>query len=136
MKIFICTTKHLYHKVEEIKKELEKMGHKITLPNSFDEPLKEESMKKIGGREHDKWKEEMLRLQIEKVKDNDAILVLNYKKHEQENYIGASVFLEIFKAWELHKKVFLMNPIPDNLLKDEIKAIQPIILNGDLTKIK
>ena len=44
--------------------------------------------------------------------------------------------MEIIKAWELGKKIFLYNPIPENIFKDELTAMQPIILNGDLTRIK
>jgi hypothetical protein len=135
VKIFICASKHLYHKVEEIKKQLERDGHIITLPNSYDDPLMEEKMKIKGKEEHDSWKAEMFKLLKEKVEENDAILVLNFKKGEQENYIGGAVFLEMYNAWVLGKKIFLYNPIPSNMLEDEIDAFSPIIINGDLTKI-
>ncbi len=133
MKIFICSSKHFYHKVEEIKKELEKKGHRITLPNSYEEPLMEEKMRNEGN--HDIWKAKMFRLQNKKVEENDALLVLNFRKDEQENYIGGSVLLEMFKAWELGKKIFLYNPIPNNMLKDEIQGINPIVINGNLEQI-
>ena len=42
MKIFICASKHLYNRVALIKETLEKKGHIITLPNSYDNPQKEE----------------------------------------------------------------------------------------------
>lgn len=136
MKIFICSSKHFYSKIQEIKSELEKQGHKITLPNSYEEPLKEEEMKKISKEEHLKWKSEMFRLQNIKVKENDAIFVLNFDKRENKNYIGGAVFLEIFKAWELGKKIFLLNDVPEGILEDEIFGFNPTILNGDLSKIK
>ena len=77
-----------------------------------------------------------MRSQGEKIKQNDAIIVMNFEKNGQANYIGGATFLEIFKAWELGKKVFLFNPIPDNSLKDEIIGFNPVILNGDLSKVK
>lgn len=135
MKIFICTSKHIYHRIPEIKKFLEENGHVITLPNSYDEPMKEEDMKKISKEEHSKWKSNMIKLQDPKVRANDAVLVLNFEKHGQANYIGGATFLEMFKAWELGKKIFLYNPIPENILKDEICGFNPIILNGDLSKV-
>lgn len=113
MKIFICASKHLYGHIEEIKKDLEKMGHIITVPNSYDEPLKEERMKALGTEEHINWKADMLRLQKEKVKANDAVLVLNMEKNGQENYIGGATFLEIHMAFELGKKIYLYNPFRD-----------------------
>jgi len=45
------------------------------------------------------------------------------------------VLLEMFKAWELGKKIFLYNPIPNNMLKDEIQGINPIVINGNLEQI-
>ncbi len=136
MRIFICASKHLYHKIYPIKDELEKMGHKITLPNSFDEPMKEEKMKKISNKDHADWKAQMIRLQKEKVIKNDAVLVLNFDKNGIKNYIGGATFLEIYLAFDLNKKIFLYNSIPQGILSDELKAFQPIILNRDLNKIK
>lgn len=136
MKIFICCSKYLYFKIPEIKEKLEKSGHSIILPNSFEEPLKEEKMKKVGREEHIKWKSNMLRLQDAKVKESDALLILNFEKNGQSNYIGGATFLEIYRAWELGKKVYLMNPIPESMIKDELTAMNPTILDGDLTKIK
>jgi hypothetical protein len=135
MKIFICTSKHLYSKIPPIKKALEDKGHVITLPNSYDAPFMEEDMKKISREQHIAWKSEMLRKQIQKVKDNDAILVLNFEKNGQPNYIGGATFLEIFSAFEYNKKIFLINPIPDGIFKDELIAINPIILNGNVNRI-
>jgi hypothetical protein len=136
MKIFICSSKHLYQKIPRIREELEKRGHKITLPNSYEDPLKEEEMKKKGQEVHAKWKGRMIRLQTKKVQENDAILVLNFDKNEQLNYIGGATFLEIFKAFELRKKIFLFNSISRSIFEDELRAMKPIILNGDLSKIK
>ncbi|MDP3881689.1 MAG: hypothetical protein Q8Q31_02315 [Nanoarchaeota archaeon] len=135
MRIFICCSKHHYNKIPEIKRTLEMNGHMITLPNSYDAPFKEEEMKKIGKEEHVSWKANMIKKQDEKVKANDAVLVLNFDKNGQKNYIGGATFLEMFKAWETGKKIFLYNDIPDGMLNDEIAAFSPIIINGDLNKI-
>jgi len=77
----------------------------------------------------------MIRLQKEKVEANDAVFILNFEKHGQPNYIGGATFLETFKAFELGKKIFLYNPIPDNIFKDELIAMDPVVINGDLDKI-
>jgi hypothetical protein len=136
MKIMICSSRHLYDQVNEIKNKLQEIGHDITLPNCFEEPLKEERMKETSEEDHIKFKQEMMKLHEPKIKEVDAILVMNHEKNGQPNYIGGATFMEIIKAWELEKKVFLLNPIPDNLLRDEIHGINPIILNGDLSLIK
>ncbi|HIH59527.1 MAG TPA: hypothetical protein HA294_06000 [Nanoarchaeota archaeon] len=93
-------------------------------------------MKVLGKKQHKEWKRSMLALHEPKVKENDAVLVLNYNKEEQENYIGGATFLEIYKAYEYGKKIFLYNPIPENIFKDELTAIDPIILHGDISLIQ
>jgi hypothetical protein len=135
MKIFVCTSRHLYKKAQSVVESLEKAGHVITLPNNYDNPGRENKIKKEKASEFPKWKSKMFELQAEKVSKNDAILVLNFEKNGQKNYIGGATFLEMFKAWELGKKIFLYNPIPDNILKDEIVGLNPTVLNEDLNKI-
>lgn len=136
MKLFICSSKHLYHLIPPIKEKLESMGHEITLPNSYDDPMFEERIKKEGQARHAEVKAKLLREQVKKIHANDAILVINYEKNGQKNYIGGATFLEIFKAFELDKKIYLMNPIPDNIFKDELIGMSPIIIQEDLSKIK
>ncbi|MEK6842753.1 MAG: hypothetical protein AABX84_02960 [Nanoarchaeota archaeon] len=135
MKIYICCSKYFYHKIPEIKEKLERLGHEITLPNSFENPFLEEEIKKLNKEKHIEWKSKMLKEQNQKIETNDGIAVLNFEKNNQLNYIGGATFMEIVKAWELGKKIFLFNPIPNNLFTDELNAINPIILNGDLESI-
>lgn len=45
-------------------------------------------------------------------------------------------FDEIWFAFVLWKKIFLVNKIPETSYKDEIEAMNPIILDWDLEKIK
>jgi predicted adenylyl cyclase CyaB len=136
MKIFIVCSKHFYDKIPEIKEELEKAGHIITLPGSFDKPLREEDMKKLGSKEHSEWKQGMMRLHEPKVKANDAILVLNFEKNGQPNYIGGATFMEVVKAWEFNKRIFFYNPIPENIFTDELKAINPTVINKNISLIE
>lgn len=135
MKIFIASSKHFYDRIPKIKTELESLGHIITLPNSYDDPLEEEVMKSKGLEKHVSWKSKMLKRDKKNIEPNDAIIVLNFTKNGQPNYIGGATFLEIYKAWELNKKLFLYNPIPKNILTGEIIGMNPIILNGNLSKI-
>ncbi len=136
MKIFIVCSKHFYHLIPPIKDALEKEGHVITVPNTYNEPFKEEEMKKIGKEEHRTWKAGMIYLSLEKVKNNDAVLVLNFEKNGQRNYIGGATFLEIFKAFDLGKKIFLYNPIPKSIFEDELMGMGPVMIGGDLSLVQ
>lgn len=136
MDLFIICSKHFYHKIPEIAEELKSYGHNLTFPNSYEEPFKEEEMKKKGLESHIKFKQEMMRLHKPKIKANDAVLALNFDKNGNPNYIGGGTFMEIVKAWELDKKIFLYNPIPECIFTDELTGINPIIINRDLSKVK
>ena len=93
-------------------------------------------MKALSSEQHRAWKAKMLITQGEKVAGSDAILVLNMEKNGYENYIGGATFLEIFKAFELGKKIYLYNQLPENFLKDELLGMGPMIINGNLELIK
>jgi len=136
MKIFIACSKHFYSKIPKIKGDLESLGHIVALPNSYNNPFKEEELKKQGLEQHISWKSNMLRKDGKNIEPNDAVLVLNFRKKSQKNYIGGATFLEIYKAWELKKQIFLYNPIPENIFTDELIGMNPRILNQDLSKIK
>lgn len=136
MKIFIVCSKHFYEKIPDIDEKLKNYGHKITYPNSYEEPFKEEKMKSKGLEHHIKFKQKMMRLHEPKIKANDAVLALNFEKNGKQNYIGGGTFMEIVKAWELNKKIFLYNPIPECIFTDELIGINPKIIYGDLTNIK
>jgi predicted adenylyl cyclase CyaB len=137
MNIFILCSKHFYNKIPIIKEELEKAGHIIKLPNSFDSPFKEEEMKKKGLEDHIKWKGEMIKRNKKNISSNDAVLVLNFDKNGETNYIGGATFLEIYEAFDMNKKIFFYNPIPDNkYFKDELTGINPVIINKNLSLIE
>ncbi|UCD20973.1 MAG: hypothetical protein JSW08_00280 [archaeon] len=136
MKIFIACSKHFYDKVLPIKEELEKNGHQIAFPNNFEDPFIEERLKGEDNKKHREWKAGMLLKDKTNLEPVDAILVLNFEKNGEPNYIGGATFLEAYKAWELNKKIFLFNDIPNNIFKDELEGLNPVILKGDLSKIK
>ncbi len=132
VKIFVCCSKTFYPKVGPIKHQLEAMNHTVTLPNSYDNPGREVEMHSAGAKEHAQWKASMIRLQKQKVEVCDAILVLNFTKNDQPNYIGGATFLEMYMAFELHKPIFLYNDVPDGMLRDEILCFEPTVITGDL----
>ena len=135
MHIFICCSKYFYDRVPPIQAALESQSHTITLPNSFDDPLLEERIKKFSLKEHLRFKREMFQLSEKKIRTIDAMLILNCEKKGQPNYIGGATFLEMYDAWKMDKKLFLYNPIPDGMLCDEITGMHPLVINGDLSKI-
>lgn len=134
MKIFIICSKAFYDKIAKIEEYLEKKGHEITLPNCYDCPQMEAKYR--GTSEHAKWKASMIRHSEEVINNVDAVLVLNYDKNGQKNYIGGATFLEIYDAFRLNRKIFFMNDLPEGILKDELIGFNGIVINGNLDSIK
>lgn len=132
MKIFIICSKVFYGNIPPIKEVLDKAGHEVTLPNSYDDPGAEARYKEKGEKEHAEWKAGMLRHSQQVIKGIDAVLVLNFEKNGQINYIGGATFLEMYDAFRLGKKIYMYNDIPDNLLKDEIEGFEPILIHSKL----
>jgi hypothetical protein len=60
------------------------------------------------------------------------VLVLNYEKKGVPGYIGGNTFLEMGFAYVLDKPIYLLHPIPQMGYTDEIEAMQPVVLDGDL----
>lgn len=136
MKIFIIASKHNYSHIPDTKEILEKMWHIITLPNSYDKPFMEFEIREKSASDHIKWKQEMLRLQIVKVWDNDVVLVMNFEKNWMKNYIGWATFLEVYEAFRQDKKIYFYNELPEGILHDELVGINPLVINWDLSLIK
>lgn len=140
MKILIICSKRFYGNIPNIKDELEQKNIQIFLPNCYDDPKTEEKMWNLGKEKHQEFKAQMYKQSEETIKNMDAVLVLNFDKNTEgkieKNYIGGATFLEIYDAFRLNKKIYLYNDIPEGMLYDEIQGFAPIIINGDLSKLK
>lgn len=142
MKISICGSLDFIPEMKKSADQLVKLGHQVLLPKSAEmvlagettvEEIKEDNESGKGAER--KIKIDAIKRHYKKIAESDAILVLNYTKKGVENYIGGNTFLEMGFAHVLDKKIFLLNPIPQMLYTDEVKAMTPVVLNGDLSKI-
>jgi hypothetical protein len=147
MKITICGSIAFYAEMQEMRQQLEFLGHEVKLPpvEVADEdgnmiPVGEYYIKRKAETNETGWiwdrKEEAMRLHFQKVEWCDTVLILNYEKNGIANYIGANTLLEMGLAFHLRKKIFLLNPIPEISYKEEILGMKPIIINGNLSKIE
>jgi hypothetical protein len=143
MKIVICSSLDFTNEIKEIAKKLVQKGHEVVIPLTSKKILNGEitleqirKEKESGEIVKRAIKDNVIKYYFEKIKEADAILVLNFEKKGIQNYIGGNVFLEMGFAHVLGKKIFLLNDIPEVPYKNEIKIMQPIILKGDLSKIK
>lgn len=144
MKIVICASIDLTPQIKEAKDGLEQLGHTTEIPFMAKKIMAGEvflaeflAVKAVSGDGvfREQAGEDLIKRYYNMIKEADAILVVNGDKKGIKNYIGGNVFLEIGFAYTMDKKIFLLNPIPEMGYSDEIKAMKPIILNNDLSKI-
>ncbi|HBU27751.1 TPA: hypothetical protein DEB00_01385 [Candidatus Uhrbacteria bacterium] len=127
----------------EIKDRLEERGHVVSLCYSVsriqrgDLSVKEVVDLKAEGNFSDYTiAHDLIRWNWERLQKDEAILVINITKKGIENFIGGNTFLEMGFAHVLHKRIFLWNAIPDMLYTDEIMAMQPTVIYGNVDLIQ
>lgn len=64
-----------------------------------------------------------------------AVLVCNYDKKGIANYIGSNVFMEMSAAFAYEKPIYVLNGLPEQGNKEELLALEPILLNGKLDRL-
>ena len=143
MKIAICGSLDFTYEIEELANKLRKKKFGVCIPISSEKILRGEfsleeiKKEKESGKFSDRAiKYDSIRAYWDVIKSCNCILVANYDKKGIKNYVGGNSFLEMGFAHILNKKIFLLNDIPQMIYSDEIKAMQPIILNGNLLKVR
>jgi hypothetical protein len=134
MIITLCASLKFSEQIEDIKNKLEKLGHSVYIPikvpgvNYWDT----NGEKRVAV----KQSQDLISEHMKKIEKSDAILVINISKHEIANYIGANTFMEIGFAHYLTKKIFILNPLPDQpYIIEELLSMKPIIIDNELEKI-
>jgi hypothetical protein len=137
MKIGVVGSMQKTEKMITLKNQLIKLGHKAYLTNLANPFIGKSDKEKEKIKLRQKFNKDAIRAFWKQMQGGDAILVANFDNHGIKNYIGGNTLMEIGFAHVLNQKIFLLNPIPDiKFYKTEIEAIKPIIINGDLNKIK
>ena len=124
-------------KMLEVRDKLQKLGHDAFVTDLHKTMIgkSEEEIEKI--KLYQKYNMDAIREFWKAMQTADAVLVLNLDKNGIKNYVGGNTLMEIGFAHVLNQEIFMWNPIPDMpYCETEIEAIKPIIINGDLSKIK
>lgn len=137
MKIGIIASMQFVDKMVETRDKLQALGHEAFV-TSLHKTLvgkNPEEIEKI--KLHQKNNMDAIREFWRMMQNADAVLVLNYDNNGINNYVGGNTLMEIGFAHVLNQKIFMLNPIPEMpYCKSEIEAVRPIIIHGDLSKIK
>lgn len=133
MKVVICGSMSASKEMLLARDALVDLGHNVTVPENTAEYATMSSLDKtVTESAREKAERDLIKGYFDTISNNDAILVVNVEKNKVAGYIGANAFLEMGFAHVLGKKIYLLNQYPKTWHTDEIQAMQPIILNGNL----
>ncbi len=148
--IVICGSMIFLEKLDKVRDELKTKGYNVISPKlskqEVDSGAKtfEDLIDERGGMEKVDLKDKIWNIKTKAIKDYlkyiekaDAVLICNFTKGKEINRIGDNAFLEMTVAFYLKKRVFVLNAPPYKSSKcEEVVAMKPTFLFGDLNKIK
>ncbi|MFA5856854.1 MAG: hypothetical protein WC867_05825 [Candidatus Pacearchaeota archaeon] len=136
MKIAVCGSMTFSKEMLKIGKDLRALGYIVTLPDFTEHYATLDTRNDMHTESaHNKVKHDLIRGYFDVISKHDAVLIYNPSKNGIENYVGGNTLIEMAFAHVLDKKIFMYNSIPDMSYKDEMDAMQPVILDGDLERI-
>lgn len=77
----------------------------------------------------------LIRRHIANIETAKAVLIANFDKHGVKNYVGSNTFLEMSVGFLLEKPIFLLNPVPKQDNYEELLALEPVVIHGDLSRL-
>lgn len=135
-KVVVCGSISAADEILNVKGNLEKRGYNVDTPQAvLNDELADRRRASQSEKAKIKIKNDVIRKYYKKIFKSDIVLVVNPTKKGVPGYIGGNTFLEMGFAHVLNNKLYLLNPVPNISYSDEIHAMQPLILFGDLGKI-
>jgi len=141
MKVYVLGSNSFMKEMVGCKNQLCDLGYDGWIHQDYEDHVNGRTMAFIEGalpgesadfkRAHD-----YIRQHYNHILQSDAILIVNLEKKGIKNYIGGNCLMEMGMAYVNNKKIFLLNDIPVGIsYLDEIKAMDPICLHGNLSAI-
>ena len=136
----ICGSMTYAKEMLKAKEKLEEMDHIVKIPTDAHEIAN-------GDHNHDDLEadyihcidNDIMRTHFKFIEESDAVLILNHDKNGIKGYIGTASLMEIGLAHYFYKKIFLLQELPhrsEHRWVHEVRIMQPVIINGDFSKIK
>jgi nucleoside 2-deoxyribosyltransferase len=136
----ICGSMTFAKEMLKTKEILEEMGHSVKIPTDARDIVNGNHNPDDLESDYNHCVEnDIMRTHFKFIEESDAILVLNPNKNDIKGYIGTSSLMEIGLAHHFYKKIFLLQPLPhysEQRWAHEVSIMQPIIIDGDFSKIK
>ncbi len=141
--VAICCSASFFQQTHELKRELNKLGFRVKMPQTASEMKKKNNFdvtfyKTWYKNPKDyKKKTKLIKNHFKKITQSDAVLVLNLKKNGVAGYIGMNTLMEMAIAFFHKKPIFIYMPIPkESIFEEEVFGLKSIFINGDLKLLK
>lgn len=137
--ITLCSSMTFYPDVLKVGEKLEAKGWTVLYPESLQIMKQKNNFDPKEFRKHitAKDKGRFIKLHFDKIEKSNAILIVNKTKNGIRGYIGANAMMEAGIAFNRKIKIYLLHPYSKtHPFYDEISAMEPIITNGLIEKIK
>ncbi|MDP2650133.1 MAG: hypothetical protein Q8P16_01055 [bacterium] len=136
LKVIICGSISAAEEILTAKKKLEELECEVEIPLGVKNiELRGRTGVSTEEKAEDKIKHDLIRGYFEKMKNYDAVLVVNPEKRGVQGYIGGNTLIEMAFGHVLCKKLYVLNPLPDLPYTAEIMAMQPVVIHGDVLKL-
>ena len=140
--ITICSSASFYEQVIYVQTELITLGFEVLIPKiarvmqqSGDYDVMHYKTWFDDTRDYHK-KTALIRENFGAIERADIVLVCNYEKQGEENYIGGNVLMEMTIAFYLNKPIYLLNDTPRNSsFLEEIIAVGAKPLFGNVNSL-
>jgi hypothetical protein len=137
MKTGVAGSMQFTEQMVKICEDLKALGHEVFMSKFADSYIGKTDAEKEKIKLNHKYNYDAIREFWKPMQNADALLVANFDKHGIKAHIDGNSFLEMGFAYVLGQKIYLLNPIPKMpYYETEIIAMKPIVINGDLSKIK
>lgn len=114
----------------QAKETLTALGYEIETPN-----MQQHEYVSLTKQARIRLKHTLIQEHLDKISTSDAVLIFNEEKNGVAGYIGGSTLMEMAFAYTQGIEIFVLHRAPDISYQDEIMAMQPIMLSGDLHAI-
>lgn len=132
MKIILCGSISKCEEITSVAERLTTMGHTVEIPFGC-KHLRGRTEVTEAEKAHDKAQNNLIKRYYDLIATNDAVIIVNPEKNGIAGCVGGNSFLEMGFAHVLGKALYCLYAPGEISYLSEILAMQPTILDGDLT---
>ncbi|MGE5309701.1 MAG: hypothetical protein ACM3JF_01310 [Sphaerimonospora mesophila] len=130
--IAVCGSMAHATEMKNVIAELRQMGLSVSTPEMSEQKF---DWQQASNAEIAAHKGQLVRRHFANIARAKAVLVCNYDKNDIANYIGTNTLMEMTAAFAYEKPIFLLNPVPHQNGREEILAMEPVVIEGNLMEL-